>query len=344
MLVQRLDKKKIVALLSVGFLLTGLVAVGTIPVWGQTPSDVTTGDFQINAAPTITVQPDFQTDGYVSDEALDPDDTTWQRVNVTVSHSAGITDLLNLTFWIFDDSVYGSNYNTSVGDGSQLVQFLWDEASDTWSVSDQGSFSQWSIDDGASDDPGTGSGLTSFEFSVRFQISKAALADTDWNVTVHVYDDDGTPEIAYGSESTLVNMNDYLESAYSVTTFSWGNDIQPSSSNNTHDALTINTIYANTQWEITLSASNFTASGETDVTPETNDIISWDDDGSEGGAESKWIRNSTAIMLGTWDDQAPMSDESGFSRTVYIFLNPGALFVVGKTWSVIITVTLQANT
>jgi len=310
-------------------------------VSGQSPSAQSTGSFTLNAAPSVSAV-DFQDDTYVSDSALDPDDTTWQRLNFTVSTSAGISDILNVTIWIYDDSVHGADYNTTTVDGIQIVEFLWVEATDTWSVSDQGSMTQWNVDSINSDDPGSASSDTSFKFSMRYQISKVARADTDWNATVHVYDDDTTPEWAYASESALVTMNNYFELSFSTATFSWGSSVQPNSDNNTHGAVTL-TIYANAQWEITLSASNFTATAETDVTPETNDIIVWDEDGT-GGGTSKWVRNTTAIMLGTWDNQAPMTTESGFTRNFYLFLNPGSLFTVGKQWSVIITATCQANT
>lgn len=324
---------------SLGFAMVSQV----LPVIGATDI-ASVGSFTINAAPSVSGV-DFQTDAYVTDSALDPV-TVYQRLNFTVSTSAGITDILNCTIWIFDDSTHGSDYNTTTVDGIFITEFLWLEASDTWSVSDQGTMSEWSVDDTNSDDPGTGSSSTSYEFSMRFNISQVARADTsDWNATVHVYDDDGTPEVGYGVESGLVTMNNYFSVVYSTSTFSWGTDIEPSSINNSISTGMTVTFYANAQWEARISASNFTASAETDVTPESNDIIVWDQDGAGGGI-SQWVRNTTATLPtgSTWDNQGAMSDENGLSRNYYVLLNPGTLFVVGKSWSTIITVYIQSNT
>lgn len=319
-------------------LLAGPVAIEVM----SATFDTSVGTWAMNATPTVSGV-DFQTDAYSSDEALDPDASTYQRLNFTVGSAAGISDVLNITIWIYDASTHSANYNTTAEDGIFLTQFLWVEATDTWTVNDQGSMSNWAVDSSNSDDPGSSSSETSSEFSMRFQISQVARADTDWNATVHVYDDDSpTPEIAYAGESTLVTMNNYFNLSFSTSTFTWGTDIQPSSTNNTHDALTL-TVLANAQWEIKMSSSNATAAAQTDVTPESNDFLIWDDNDGVSGGISQVVRNTTAVLLGTWDNQAAMNDESGLARNVYIFLNPGALFVVGVTWSVTITCTVQAN-
>jgi len=217
------------------------------------------------------------------------------------------------------------------------------EATDLWSVSDQGSFTGWTVDTSGSDDPGSAAGDTSYEFSMRYLASNAARADSDWNVTVHVYDDDATPEVDYGAETVLVTMNQFFSVSFSTGTFSWGTDVQPNSINNTHGALIISVI-ANSAWELRISALDFTASAESDVDVEANNIICWDQDGSNDGI-SQWIRNTVATLPtgSTWDAQSAMSTEATIDRSVYIFLSPASLFVVGKSWSVIVTVAIQAD-
>ncbi len=312
----------------------------TESVTGAT-DDTAAGSVTLNAVPSVSGV-DFQTDAYVSDEALDPV-TVWQRLNFTVSTSAGISDILNVTIWIFDDSLHGGDYNSSgTVDGVNNTQFKWNESDDQWTVSDQGTMSQWSVDNTNSNDPGAASSATTYEFSMRFNISMVARAQTtDWNASVHVYDDDVTPEADYSSESTLVTMNDYYAIEYDSATFSWGT-VQPSTTNNTISGGLLITVYANNQWEIRINSTDFNKTGESDVDIEANDITIWEDDGAAGGQDNAWIRNTIQTLTDSWDNQAPMNDESGYSRNFYFWFNPGALFVPGE-WNCYVRVFVQAN-
>lgn len=304
--------------------------------------DTAQGSFTLNATPSVT-NVDFQTDAYVTTSTLTPDATTYFRLNFTVSSAGTLNDILNVTAWIYDDSVYGATYNTSSPDGLQLVRILWVEDTDTWTIN-QGTFTEWSIDNSGSDDPGADPSVTTFEYSARFQISRAARYDTDWNATVHVYDDDSpTAEVDYATETALVTMNQNFEISYSASTFSWGSNVQPNSVNNTHGALSIN-IYANDQWELRINATDFNTSGQSDVDIEAQNILAWDQDGSNGGI-SQWVRNTIATLPtgSTWDNQAPMSTETALTRNCYYFLSTGTYFVVGYTWSTWVTVWIQAN-
>jgi len=342
---KRLMQNKTKTTLLLLSLLMGALMVGvvTVPVLAQSPSAISDGSFTLNSAPDVA-DVDFQTDAYVTDEALDPDAVTYQRLNFTLTSSAGLDDILNATIYIFEDSTHGATYNTSAPDGLLLVEYMWTEATNTFTVVDQGALSEWSIDSATSDKPADTSLVTTYEFSMRFQISRAArAATTDWNASVHVYDDDGSPEMDIDSEPTLVTMNSYFELEFSSSTFTWGSDVQPSSVNNSITAGVTITVYANAQWEITLSATDFNATAESDVDIEANDIVSWDHDGSAGG-DSLWIRNTPATMVDTWDNQAPMSTESGFNRDFYVYLSPGVFFVVGKEWQFAVTATCQADT
>lgn len=339
----RMKTKKIMGLTALMLLATLLLVITPQIVQVVAPTeDTAQGSFTLNATPSVSGV-DFQDDSYVTDSALDPV-TVWQRLNFTVSSSAGMTDILNCTIWIFDDSTHGANYNETAEDGIFLVQFLWIEATDTWTVNDQGSMSEWAVDNSNSDDPGSASSETSFDFSMRFNISQVARAEaSDWNASVHVYDDDaGGAEWDYSSETALVTMNNYFSVDYSASTFDWGT-LQPNTVNDTHPSLTV-TVYANAQWELQINATDFNATDESDVDIEAQNILCWDADGSEGGS-SFWIRNTIATATDSWDNQGPMSDESGLSRDCFYFLSTGTYFDagVGKTWSTWVTVWVQAN-
>lgn len=304
-------------------------------------SDTSEGSFQIDSEPSISGV-DFQTDAYVTTPTLTPDGSTYFRVNYTATHSATFDDILNCTLYIYDDSTHGADYDSASPDGIFLTVFQWIEATDVWSVTSQGSMSQWTVDTSGSDDPGAASSETQFEFSMRFQISPVARYDTDWNVSVHIFDDDD--DEGYDAESALVTMNQQFDLSFSAAYFTWGSQIQDNSVNNsiTPDTLAV-TVYANDNWELKIKATDFTDNnGNPDVDIDLNNIIAQDNDGTQGGA-SLWIRSTDTIGKGDWDDQSPMSTESGLSRDVHIFLSPGVLFAGGVEWNTTVTITVQAN-
>ena len=300
--------------------------------------DEATGSFQLNAAPSLSGV-DYQTDGYSPTGTLTPDASTYFRLNFTISHSATMADLDNVTIWMFDDSIYGATYNTSAANGFNLTEFTWIQSTSTYSVSDQGALTGWTVDNDTSDHPATTD--TSFTFSMRFRLSKACRYCTDFNASVHVYDDD--EEADYASESGLVTVNQNFEITYSASTFSWGSAVLENSNNNTHGALTL-TVLSNDQWQISINATDFNATGESDVDIEAQNILAWDEDGSNGDT-SQWIRNTQAACLGSWDNQISMThNETGFQRNCYFFLSPGTYFAYGKQWNTTVTVYAEANT
>ncbi len=319
-----------------------LIACVSIGIALAANSDTSEGSFQIDSQPSISGV-DFQTDAYVTTATLTPDGTTYFRTNYTLTHSATIDDILNCTIYIFDDSTHGGDYDSASPDGIFLTVFQWIEATDIWSVTDQGSMTQWSVDSTNSDDPGSGSSATQFEFSMRFQISPVARYDTDWNVTVHTFDDDD--DEGYDAETALVTMNQQFDISFSSASFTWGDQIQENSVNNsiTPDTLQV-TVYANDNWELKIKGTDFTDNnGNPDVDIDGNNIIVQDNDGTQGGT-SLWIRSTDTIGGGDWDNQSPMSTESGLNRDVHIFLSPGTLFAGGVEWNTTVTITVQANT
>lgn len=339
----RMKNQKINGFLALMLVLTGVVILAPILVGVDGATDVSsTGSFTLNAQPTVS-DVDFNDDGYGSATSLTPN-TIFMRLNFTIGSSATLANIQNVTIWIFDDSTHGANYNTTAVDGILIAEFRWNESDDLWSVTDQGSMSEWAVDSAGSIDPGSSSSQTSYEMSMRFNISMVARADTnDWNASVHIYDDDN--EWTWASEAGLLTMNDYFALSFSDSEFSWGSDVQPGSDNNTITAGRTVTFFANTNWEAQINATDFNATGESDVDIEANDILIWDDDNSNGGY-SLDVRNTIATMPtgSTWDNQAAMSDESGIVRNFYPFLNPGALFIAGMQWNTSITIWVQANT
>lgn len=253
-------------------------------------------------------------------------------------------DILNCTIYIYDDSDHGADYNTTSATGNNLVTFLWVEATDTWSVSDQGTFSYNTVDGSKCIDPGTGGSETSYEFSMSFNLSYAFYACADLNVSVHVFDDDGTPEEAFDSETGLLTLNDFYQIEYGDdATFTWGT-VEQSSTNNTHDSLYFN-VTANSAWQIRINATDFNHSVASDEDIEGNNYLSADRDGSNGG-ESAWVRNTWAIVTWTgasgWDTQSAMSNEDEMQRNCYFFWSPGAWST--GLWNVYVTVYVEADT
>lgn len=321
------EKKKI-GLLSLLILTTGLIGIAIVK--GAT-DDSATGSFTVDSVPDLTNTNFVNGTDYTLVSTLIPDNSELYGVNFTLTHSGTIDDILNVTVWIYDDSIYGGTYQTATPDGLQLIRAVWIEDTSLWTIA-QGGFSEWT--ESGSIDPAADSGATTFDFVFKFDISRAARADTDWNCTVGVFDDDDDTD--YDTETGLVTMAQYFNIAFSVSTFSWGS-VQTNSVNNSHGALSVS-IHANAQWELLVNGTDF--NDTTDL--EANNIVSWDEDGTPGGS-SFWLRNTIATGLGTWDNQAAMADETPLTRNNYYFLSPGTFFTEGNAYELTVTVYIQAN-
>jgi len=317
------------------FLIAALLLAPLI-AFGAT-SDSLTATFTLNATPVVS-NVNFVDSAYASTATLTPDNTAIFGVDFDVSLSSGMTDILNVTIYIFDDSVHGADFNTTPADGDELITILWIEATDTWSI-DQGAFSEWTMQSPI--DPGIGNASTTGDFRAMFDISWAAAASADWNASVFVFDDDGTPEYDFASEVAFVTMNNNFDISYSVTTISWGNDIVPSSVNNTQLTAVTVQIRANAQWETSASAVDFTP-GPIDV--EALLILIWDEDNSAGG-NSVQIQNTENILEGTWDNQVRMPGEANVTRSYYVFLSADVGgWSVGQLYTTTISIFIAANT
>jgi hypothetical protein len=305
-----------VKVLTGGFFLIGVMGANV---------DQATGSFTIDSAPTVTNIDFVNGTDYTTVNTLYPDNTQLFGVNFTLTHNGKMADLLNVTVWIYDDSVYGATYQSASPDGLQLIRAVWLESTSAWTIA-QGSFTEWS--ESGSIDPATSDTTnTTYDCVFSFDISRAARYDTDWNVSIGVFDDDDDYNL--DSESALVTMAKNFEISFSSATFSWGS-VQSNSVNNTHGALSLN-VRANYDWKIAINGTDF--NDTTDI--EAQNIVAWDEDGSNGGI-SQWLRNTRADALGTWIAQSPMATETALTRNTYWFLSTGAYFTEGNAYELTI--------
>lgn len=357
-----MQKRKLIGIISLTILLFGAIGSmgfqttdnsnnlfsglydGFLNIWNiqdvsGADSDDSIGSFDLDSSPVLS-DVDFVDAAYSLTSTLTPDDSTIFGVNFTVTHAATMDDLLNVTVLIFDESEHGSDPRAGSPDGYQLIQLLWTEGDDSWAI-DQGALSQWDMQSPV--DPGTASGETEYEFCARFDMSKITRADTDWNCSVYVFDDDVTEDWDGLGETGLVTVSNFFEVTVSTGTFSWGT-VESNAVNVSHDALSVDVI-ANTVFELTILGTDFTASAETPIDLDVTDCVAWDEDGSAGD-ESFWIRNTETIGLLGWDAQSALTTESAIQKNVYILLSTSTFFDegIGKTWSSTFTIQAQADT
>ena len=301
-------------------------------VFGATV-DSATGSFTIDSDPDVQ-DPNFVngTD-YSAISTLYPDNSLLHGVNFTIDHNGQMNNLFNVTVYIFDDSVYGSTWQSASPDGLQLIRAVWLQSTSAWTIN-QGSFTEWS--ESGSIDPASVSTATTFDWVFSFDISRAARYDTDWNCTVVVFDqgDDSDSD----AETALVTMAQNFEISHSSATFSWG-EVESNSVNNTHGSLSL-TIRANYNWEILINATD--VNGSIDI--EAQNIFAWDEDGSVGGT-SQWLRNTRTVAQGSWDAQSPMATETPFTPVnEYWFLSTGTYFTEGSYYEITVYTWIQADT
>ncbi len=353
----KFKRKQLFMLIVIGVLIApvtiGVITMGTnaIDIFALFPIlsvlaaeyDTAIGNFTLDAIPTTT-QVNFVDASFTATETLTPDDSTIFGVNATVALPSTLDNLDNVTFYIYDDSIHATDWDSASPNGYTLIVIDWQESDDTWTI-DQGSLSEWTMQ--SPESPGTGSSETTFDFCARFDMSKITRADTtDWNATVVAWDNDTPADSGNGTESALVTVSNYFQLDFIdyPPPFTWG----------TVDSNTVNAttgtnrieIIANAQWELAINSTDFNATGESDVDIEVNDVICLDLDGA-AGAESYWIRNTLAtVAFSTWDNQAPLSTETAQQLNVYILLSTSNWFDsgAGKTWNTSTTIWCQANT
>ena len=82
--------------------------------------DSATGSFGLNAPPIVT-NVNFVDSSYALTGSLTPDDSTIFGVNFTLQHSSTLAWIRNVTVYIFDDSIHGSDWASADPDGIQLT-------------------------------------------------------------------------------------------------------------------------------------------------------------------------------------------------------------------------------
>lgn len=332
--------------LKVAILLLFSFSLATIQVYNVlADSEITlTGTVQIGNAPISVTSVEIVNSTYDVVTSWLPNNTDIFGVNTTVSDANTLLDLKNITWYIFDDSVHGQggadDWNSLAPNGYDLITVSYNESDDLWSI-DQGAFTHWTIQDGVGDDcTDVGCGTVStFEFSAQFDISYAALAATDMNVTVIAYDDSESTD---SDVSSLFTMSSFFVVTVDDNTILWGT-VDSLSFNNTADPnnRTI-TISANADFEIQLKADDMTASAESDVDLDLIDAVTWDEDGVVGG-NSFFFRNTYTTGLGTWDAQSALGSETNVTRLIHFWFTDTGDFASGKTWTCIMYVLLQAD-
>ena len=322
---------------TIGLLILVLTTLQFISVLAQT-EDSATGTVVVGSAvPTVaTVQIVNTTFDVVT--SLTPDNTLIFGVNATIGDANSLADLKNVSFYLYDNSTHFTDFNSASPDGLLLFHMWWNESNDLWTL-EQGSLTEWSNQSAV--DPGSASGLTSFVFTARFDISRAARADTDWKATVIAYDESevSSPYV----NSSLFTMEEFLEISWSSSTFTWGT-VTITSVNNTMVANRTITIRSNTQWELRVNGSDFTAVGEPDVDIDGNNTVVLDVDGVEGGTDNMYIRNSFTVGPTTWDNQAALSTETPVNRDANFWFTDSGFHTGGILYSITIFIELRANT
>jgi hypothetical protein len=319
-------------------LLAMLIAVGStaITVYAQSATDSATGTVTVTgAAPTVSGI-ELVDSAYSTVTTVTPDNTLIFGINATVADTNTLADLANVSFYLYDNSIHSGDFASASPNGYDLMHIWWNESNDIWTL-DQGAFTEWTIQ--TPQDPGTGSGLTSYEFTARFDISRAALADTDWRCSAIAYDDGGATDTdSIGSDQTM-EIN--FEISWSASTFAWGN-VAALSTNNTMTVNRTLSIYANSPWELQINGSDFTGS-QPDEDLETQDMVMWSEVETEGNANSFWLRNTLATGLGNWDAQSAMASETAISREIHLWFNEGGHLVADNEYSITVWVVLQSD-
>lgn len=181
----------------------------------------------LSATPAIT-SPELWNEAEDTDKnSSDLTVNTEYHLNFTIGDSNTLADLKNITIRIWHSSEATENDTDAQIDHYSVT---WVESTDTWACLPSGY-----IDDTDCEDPGTASGLTSFEFRCAFDLSKVANHTTTgsdtWKISIFVWDDSDNAD----SEKTLMfDVTFYAEISITDTTHAWSN-LVPGYTNNVTD-------------------------------------------------------------------------------------------------------------
>jgi hypothetical protein len=318
-------------------LLATLVLFGVFLAMLSTPAlsviaDTSTGGITISDTPQPSSIEIYDDIAYaVNSTGLTPQD--WQYMNFTINDSDLIANLTWVRIVIWDDQY--TSADGAIND-TRLIQYFWEEATDTWNVTDDGS-STWDINATECNDPGTDFEEATAEFTLAFLTGKVAFEETtdQWKVNITATDDDsltsynttiittgwaGTApwygELSIINGATSYNFTGSSPGAANVSIY------LVDASADTHMNFTV---IANGAWSVNCSVTDWTGPATIDVDASAiqfiNDNITWDD----GGEWSAQAINSTSSIF--WDGSALSYDntlEAGQLKDVFMkFAVPG---------------------
>jgi hypothetical protein len=305
-----------------------LLTLLTFSVMVESADDSAAGEVAVGNSTPVVSDVKLVDNTYSEVTNFDPDNTNIFGINATVVDSNLLTDLANITFYLYDASTHDSDFDSASPNGNTLVTFTWNESNDNWAL-DQGAFTEWTFQT-PQDCTGSCDSLTTYDFTARWDASRAFYASTDITLTVRAYDDQG-------ANSGFINIttrqsNNYFELAYNDSTFNWTTVSTGSVNNTIQDGNLSISFYANTNFELRLNATDMTAGGEPNVDLDTVDAVTWDEDGEVGG-NSFFIRNSYTVGLGTWDGQTAMASETALTRDCHFWFSDTGDFAADKLYT-----------
>lgn len=233
----------------------------------------------------IEIYGDYTT--YPEAASLTPADEMVINFTITDADQLGNLNYVKIVLW---DEAKG-DWDSSAND-TFLNTFYWQESTDTWNSTDDGS-STWAINAANCDDPGTDSSSTSYEFRLVFTPGKVAFEETTnlwkvnvtaedssslvaWNATVQTGTWAGTcqwyGELAFTQGVTYGNFSNAVAGGDNVSIY------------NTNEGANTYLIYqviTNGVWDVQGSVTDWSGPETIDVdaTPIEwiNDDASWDD-------------------------------------------------------------------
>ena len=273
---------------------------------------------------------------YATETAFDPDDTTIYGINVTIGDDNTLADLDRVEFYLYDDSDHGGDPFGASHNGYTIINATWTESTGSWGSIAQGSFTEWT--EQTSIDPGTASGLSTFEFTFRFDMSRGFYAATDIEATVRCYDDQGATNDA--AAPGFVQANNYFAITISGDKSMAFGGVTSLSTNNTYTDNKTLEIYANTDYELRFDALDWTPVKDM----ETINAFVWDEDGVEGGL-SLWVRNTEAVGLGSWASATKMTATENpiTSWVLYFWFTDTGDFVADQEYTTTLTIYVYAD-
>lgn len=245
---------------------------------------------------------------------------TEYHLNFTVSDSNAMSDLHNVTIWMWN-SGGGASQGDSDSEQNHL-RFTWVESTDVWS--EYPSASWWDYE-ANNIDPGTGDSSTSYTFRLAFDLPKVANYSNGgapydgWSVNVTAYDDSSNQ-----GSATNVQFGVAYYAEISVTDSTHTFSGAPNSNDNPvsagGDAKIDITVITNDDYHIEVKSENSTIQSagtpadEFDVGNVTHYI-------SDTVGSSVSLTTSYADLGGLTDQTAPTEEASAASGTVYLWVD-----------------------